>query len=132
MSDPSVAVVIEDDDDVRNLLEALFLQGGFAVHTASDGRNGVNAVRDKQPMVVILDIGLPDIDGLEVLRRIRQFSTAYVVVLTGRTEEADQLAALQGGADDFIPKPFRPQELRARISAMLRRARPEIAAGFGG
>lgn len=132
MSDPSVAVVIEDDDDVRNLLEAVFLQAGFAVHTASDGRNGVEAVREKRPMVVILDIGLPDIDGFEVLRRIRHFSSAYVVVLTGRIAEADQLAALQCGADDFIAKPFRPQELRARISAMLRRARPEIAAGFGG
>lgn len=129
MSDLGVAVVIEDDADMRNLLQAVLVQAGFEVHTASDGREGVEVVREKQANVVTLDIGLPDLDGFEVLRRIRQFSKAYVVMLTGRTEEPDLLTALRGGADDYITKPFRPLELRARISTMLRRQRQETSAG---
>lgn len=123
-----VAVVIEDDADVRNLLEGVLSQAGFEVHTAADGRAGVEVVRDKHANVVTLDIGLPDIDGLEVLRRIRHFSNAYVVMLTGRTEEPDLLSALNAGADDYIAKPFRPRELRARVAAMMRRPRHEVTA----
>lgn len=125
MDDLGVAVVIEDDADVRNLLEGVLSQAGFEVHTAVDGRAGVEVVRAKQANVVTLDIGLPDIDGFEVLRRIRNFSNAYVVMLTGRTEEPDLLSALNAGADDYIAKPFRPRELRARVSAMMRRPRHE-------
>ncbi|UUL77612.1 response regulator transcription factor [Pseudarthrobacter sp. Fe7] len=127
MDDLGVAVVIEDDADVRNLLEGVLTQAGFEVHTAVDGRAGVEVVRSKQANVVTLDIGLPDIDGFEVLRRIRNFSNAYVVMLTGRTEEPDLLSALNAGADDYIAKPFRPRELRARVAAMMRRPRHEIA-----
>jgi two-component system, OmpR family, response regulator len=123
MSDLGVAVVIEDDADMRNLLEAVLLQAGFEVHTAATGRAGVEVVRDKRADIVTLDVGLPDIDGFEVLRRIREFSNAYVVMLTGRTLEPDLLTALHAGADDYITKPFRPLELRARISAMMRRPR---------
>lgn len=126
MDDLGVAVVIEDDADVRNLLEGVLSQAGFEVHTAVDGRAGVEVVRSKQANVVTLDIGLPDIDGFEVLRRIRNFSNAYVVMLTGRTEEPDLLSALNAGADDYIAKPFRPRELRARVAAMMRRPRHEV------
>ncbi|MGN7147768.1 response regulator transcription factor [Arthrobacter sp. SAFR-179] len=125
MDDLGVAVVIEDDDDVRNLLEGVLTQAGFEVHTAVDGRAGVEVVRSRQANVVTLDIGLPDIDGFEVLRRIRNFSNAYVVMLTGRTDEPDLLSALNAGADDYIAKPFRPRELRARVAAMMRRPRHE-------
>jgi len=125
MDDLGVAVVIEDDADIRNLLEGVLSQAGFEVHTAVGGREGVEVVRDKQANVVTLDIGLPDIDGFEVLRRIRYFSDAYVVMLTGRTEEPDLLSALNAGADDYIAKPFRPRELRARLAAMMRRPRHE-------
>ncbi|WP_454699048.1 response regulator transcription factor [Arthrobacter humicola] len=123
MSDLGVAVVVEDDKDIRNLLESVFLQAGFEVHTASDGREGVELVRHQQANIVTLDVGLPDIDGYEVLRRIRQFSDAYVVMLTGRSEEPDMLTGLHSGADDYITKPFRPLELRARVAAMMRRPR---------
>lgn len=126
MDDLGVAVVIEDDVDIRNLLEGVLTQAGFEVHTAVDGREGVEVVRHKQASVVTLDIGLPDIDGFEVLRRIRYFSDAYVVMLTGRTEEPDLLSALNAGADDYIAKPFRPRELRARLAAMMRRPRHEV------
>ena len=126
MEDLGVAVVIEDDADVRNLLEGILRQAGFEVHTAVDGREGVEVVRHNNAQVVTLDIGLPDIDGFEVLRRIRNFSDAYVVMLTGRTDEPDLLSALNAGADDYIAKPFRPRELRARVAAMLRRPRHEM------
>ncbi|WP_314191721.1 response regulator transcription factor [uncultured Arthrobacter sp.] len=127
MGDLGVAVVIEDDVDVRNLLDAVLQQAGFEVHSAGTGRDGVDVARQRQANVITLDVGLPDIDGFEVLRRIRQFSDAYVVMLTGRDEELDTITALQGGADDYIVKPFRPRELRARISAMMRR--PRVVAG---
>ena len=126
MSDLGVAVVVEDDKDLRNLLEAVFQQAGFEVHAAADGREGVELVRHQQANVVTLDVGLPDIDGYEVLRRIRQFSDAYVVMVTGRTDEPDLLTALHSGADDYITKPFRPLELRARVAAMMRRPRNNI------
>lgn len=125
MIDSDVAVVIEDDADMRNLLAAALLQSGFEVHIASGGRQGLEVVHDQRADVVILDVGLPDIDGFEVLRRIRQFSNAYVVMVTGRTEEPDLLTALHAGADDYITKPFRLREMRARIAAMMRRPRQQ-------
>ncbi|AUZ35680.1 DNA-binding response regulator [Arthrobacter sp. PGP41] len=129
MSDVGVAVVVEDDADMRNLLEGVLVQAGFEVHAAADGRAGVEVVRDRQPCLVTLDVGMPDIDGFEVLRRIRRFSDAYILMLTGRTAESDVLTALQAGADDYITKPFRPREVRARIAAMLRRPRFQRSAG---
>ncbi|AUZ87723.1 response regulator transcription factor [Arthrobacter sp. TmT3-37] len=123
MSDPGVAVVIEDDADVRNLVAAVLKQSGFTVHLAPNGRTGVDLVRTHDATVVTVDVGLPDIDGYEVLRRIRSSSNCYVVMLTSRGDELDTLTALQSGADDYLTKPFRPRELRARIAAMLRRPR---------
>jgi len=121
--DRRVAVVVEDDDDIRELMAALLGQSGFIVHQAETGAAGVDAVRAHAPVVVTVDLGLPDFDGYEVTRRVRQFSDAYVVMLTARTEEIDTLLGLEAGADDYITKPFRPRELRARIEAMLRRPR---------
>lgn len=129
MTDLGVAVVVEDDVDVRNLVEAVLSQAGFEVHSAGEGREGVDAVRRLEANVVTLDVGLPDIDGFEVLRRIRQFSDAYVVMLTARTDELDTLTALHTGADDFMTKPFRPRELRARVAAMMRRPRQDTMSG---
>lgn len=123
MADPGIAVVIEDDLDVRNLLSTVLTQSGFTVQAAADGRSGVEAVKEHNPTLVTLDVGLPDIDGYEVLRRIRGFSDCYVIMLTAHDEEIDTLTALQAGADDYVTKPFRPRELRARIAAMLRRPR---------
>ncbi|MEV8150683.1 response regulator transcription factor [Arthrobacter sp. NPDC080073] len=125
MSEPGVAVVIEDDDDVRNLVDAILKEAGFVVHSAATGREGVEVVRDHHASVVTLDVGLPDMDGHEVLRRIRQFSDAYVVMLTARRDEPDTLTAFLTGADDYVKKPFLPRELRARVTAMMRRPRTE-------
>lgn len=120
-----VAVIIEDDKDIRDLLFAVLQQSGFEVFTSPTGTEGVEAVRQHKPAVVTLDLGLPDIDGFEVIRQLRLFSDAYIVMLTARAEELDTLMGLEAGADDYITKPFRPRELRARISAMLRRPRGE-------
>ena len=127
METQRVAVIIEDDKDIRDLLHAVLQQSGFEVHASPTGLEGVEAVRRHNPAVVTLDLGLPDIDGFEVIRQLRLFSDAYIVMLTARAEELDTLMGLEAGADDYITKPFRPRELRARISAMMRRPRKDTA-----
>ncbi|MBD7996062.1 response regulator transcription factor [Arthrobacter sp. Sa2CUA1] len=128
MDTQRVAVIIEDDKDIRDLLHAVLQQSGFEVHASPTGTEGVEAVRSHNPAVVTLDLGLPDIDGFEVIRQLRLFSDAYIVMLTARAEELDTLMGLEAGADDYITKPFRPRELRARISAMMRRPRKDTDA----
>lgn len=121
MGERGVAVVIEDDDVTRTSLTALLQQSGFAVHARSSGRDGVEAVRKHQPRLVIVDLALADFDGVEASRRIRLFSDAYLIILAAGADEADAVMGLTAGADDYMPKPFRPGELRARIAALLRR-----------
>ena len=120
------AVVIEDDADVRNLLSAILNEAGFVCVPAATGVEGINAVREHQPILTTLDVSLPGIDGFEVARRIRSFSNTYVIMLSARDEEIDTLMGLDAGADDYLTKPFRPRELRARIEAMLRRYRTNL------
>ncbi len=121
--DEDIAVVIEDGEDIRELLAQVLTQGGFRVHTAADGATGVDLVREHDPIVVTVDVNMPGIDGFETARQIRSISTAYLVMITARGDEIDTLVGLQTGADDYIVKPFRPRELRARIEAMMRRPR---------
>jgi DNA-binding response OmpR family regulator len=116
-----VAVVIEDDADIRNLLEAILAQAGFTCYTAGAGLEGIAAIRQYDPILTTLDISLPGIDGFEVTRQIRSFSNTYIIAISARTEEIDTLMGLDAGADDYLTKPFRPRELRARVEAMLRR-----------
>jgi DNA-binding response OmpR family regulator len=123
MSDARVGLVIEDDHDIRELVRTVLTQAGFEVTVASSGAEGVLVAKTLNPDVITLDLGLPDIDGFEVSRQIREFSDAYIVMLTARTEELDTLIGLESGADDYLTKPFRPRELRARIAAMMRRPR---------
>ncbi|HYP44112.1 MAG TPA: response regulator transcription factor [Propionibacteriaceae bacterium] len=118
---PRLAVVIEDDADIRNLLEAILGQAGFTCVTTDSGTTGIEAVREHQPILTTLDVSLPGIDGFEVARRIRAFSGTYIIMLSARDEEIDTLMGLDAGADDYLTKPFRPRELRARVEAMLRR-----------
>jgi two-component system OmpR family response regulator len=118
-----VAVIIEDDDDIRHLLDTVLTQAGFQVIATSNGQDGIDAVRRYAPVVTTLDVNMPGMDGFEAARRIRAFSTTYIVMLTALSEEIDTLQGLDAGADDYINKPFRPRELRARIEAMLRRPR---------
>ena len=118
-----VALIVEDDTDVSKLLEVVLTPAGFETHSVTSGNEAVELARTINPVIVTLDISLPDIDGFEVARRIRTFSNAYIVMLTARAGEIDALQGLDAGADDYITKPFRPRELRARIEAMLRRPR---------
>lgn len=122
MEERGIAVVVEDDDDIRDSLTEVLQQSGFAVHSTSTGAAGVEAVRQHNPTVVTVALGLPDFDGIEASRRIRTFSDAYVIII-GRLDEADALLSFEAGADDYLTTPFRPRELRARIAAMLRRPR---------
>ncbi|HEX8971534.1 response regulator transcription factor [Oryzihumus sp.] len=122
------AVVIEDDEDIRALVQAVLEQRGLQVISASSGAEGLELVRRRQPVLVTLDLGLPDIDGFEVCRRIRSISDAYVIMLSARADEVDQLVGLEIGADDYITKPFSPRDLRARVGAMLRRPRGGVPA----
>jgi two-component system OmpR family response regulator len=123
LPDSQVAVVIEDDPDIRSLIADVLDQAGFTVHPAGSGIEGLELVRDHQPIVTTLDVSLPGMDGFETARRIRAMSSTYIVMLTARADEIDTLQGLQSGADDYVTKPFRPRELRARIEAMLRRPR---------
>ncbi|MDJ0457374.1 response regulator transcription factor [Pseudarthrobacter phenanthrenivorans] len=123
MSEARVGLVIEDDHDIRELVRTVLTQAGFDVSVASGGAEGVLMAKSLNPDVITLDLGLPDIDGFEVSRQIREFSDAYIVMLTARTEELDTLIGLESGADDYLTKPFRPRELRARVAAMMRRPR---------
>ncbi|WP_244284148.1 response regulator transcription factor [Agromyces badenianii] len=122
-----VAVIIEDDGDIRRLLEEVLEQGGFETHSAGNGVDGVEKVRRYRPTLTTLDVSMPGIDGFEAAKRIRAFSDTYLIMLTARSDEIDTLMGLQSGADDYIAKPFRPRELRARIDAMLRRPRLAVA-----
>lgn len=131
MGDARVGLVIEDDHDIRELVRVVLTQAGFDVIATSTGAEGVLAAKNSDPAVITLDLGLPDIDGFEVARQIRQFSDAYIVMLTARAEELDTLIGLESGADDYLTKPFRPRELRARVAAMMRRPRSTPEPGNG-
>jgi DNA-binding response OmpR family regulator len=126
------AVVIEDDVDTRELIDLVLTQSGFTVVTAEDGRAGIEAVRKHQPMLTTLDVQMPGMDGFAVAKRLREFSLTYLIMLTSMASEIDIIQGFEAGADDYLVKPFRPRELRARADAMLRRMRlgtPAEAAG---
>ena len=116
-------LVVEDSPEFRAVLIPLLKQEGFRVEEASDGEAGVEIARSLEPTVVVLDLNLPKLDGVEVCRQIRTFSDAYVIMLTAKADEVDKLIGLSVGADDYMTKPFSPRELVARIRAMLRRPR---------
>ncbi|MFJ6416655.1 response regulator transcription factor [Paeniglutamicibacter sp. NPDC091659] len=128
MNDHRVAVVIEDDEDIRGLLEAVLLQSGFDVHATDSGVKGVELVESRRPDLVTLDLGLPDIDGFETARRIRTISDAHIVMLTARSDEIDTILGLESGADEYVTKPFKPRELRARVDAIMRRRNSQAQA----
>jgi DNA-binding response OmpR family regulator len=117
------ALVVDDAPEFRELVGSVLRREGFRVEKAADGAGALAIARGWDPDVVVLDIGLPGLDGVEVCRRLRTFSDAYVVMVTGRQEEIDKLIGLSVGADDYVTKPFSTRELVARIRAMLRRPR---------
>ncbi len=120
-------LVIDDEPSIVNLITAYLKPEGYEIHTAMDGTSGLKAARAFKPDLVILDIMLPGMDGLELLSRLRRESEVYVILLTAKTEETDKIVGLSVGADDYVTKPFSPRELTARVKAALRR----IQAGAG-
>lgn len=116
-------VVVDDEAPIRELVRSYLVRDGMEVFTADDGPSALDAVRQLTPDVVVLDLMLPGIDGVEVCRQLRIFSDAYVVMLTARGEEVDRIVGLSIGADDYVVKPFSPRELVARVRALLRRPR---------
>ncbi len=115
-------LVVDDEPNIADLVELYLRRDGYRVVKAGNGEDGLRAVEDHRPRLVVLDVGLPDIDGLEVCRRLRATSTMPVIFLTARDTEVDRVLGLELGADDYVTKPFSPAELVARVKAVLRRA----------
>ena len=119
--DRGTVLVVDDEPNIADLIELYLAREGYRVVKAGDGEAGLRAVAEHRPRLVVLDVGLPDIDGLEVCRRLRQNSTIPVIFLTARDSEVDRVLGLELGADDYVTKPFSPAELVARVKAVLRR-----------
>jgi len=122
-------LVIDDEPSIVNLITAYLKPEGYEVLTAMDGPSGLKSARAFKPDLIILDIMLPGIDGIELLSRLRRESEVYVILLTARTEETDKIVGLSVGADDYVTKPFSPRELTARVKAAMRRI--QTGAGSG-
>ncbi len=120
-------LVVDDEPAIRELVSLYLTQGGFKVATAGAGEEGLQLARQQRPSLVVLDIMLPGMDGLEVLRQLRKLSDVPVLMLTARGDDVDRIVGLEVGADDYLPKPFNPRELVARVRAVLRRAQAGTA-----
>ena len=118
-------LVVDDEPKIVKTVRAYLESGGYRVVTAGDGRAALTLFRHEKPGLVILDLGLPALDGLDVARTLRRESNIPIIMLTARVEEADRLVGLELGADDYVTKPFSPRELVARVRAVLRRAGPD-------
>lgn len=123
MAGPVRVLVVDDERPLVGVITSYLEREGFEVVQAFDGLTAIERARDDDPALVLLDLMLPGVDGIEVCRQIRQFTDAYVIILTAREEEIDKIVGLSVGADDYLVKPFSPRELIARIRAMLRRPR---------
>jgi two-component system, OmpR family, alkaline phosphatase synthesis response regulator PhoP len=122
-------LVIDDEPSIINLVSAYLKPEGYEVYTATDGNAGLKAAHVFKPDLIILDLMLPGIDGIELLTRLRRESDVYVIMLTARTDETDKIIGLSVGADDYVTKPFSPRELVARIKSALRRIKAGTGAG---
>jgi len=122
MSEPPKILLIEDEAEIRHFLRVALLGHDFRLVEAATGREGVLRAADQQPDLVILDLGLPDIDGMEVIRQVRQWSQVPIVILSARGQEHEKVEALDAGADDYLTKPFSVGELLARLRVALRHA----------
>ncbi len=118
-------LVVEDESSIASFVSLYLKNAGYAVRTASNGTEGLALAASENPALIVLDLMLPDIDGIEVCKRIRQDSDVPILMLTARDEDVDKIIGLEVGADDYLTKPFNPRELVARIRSILRRAAPE-------
>ena len=124
-------LVIDDEPSVLSVVSAYLKTEGYEVYTAEDGNTGLKAAHAFKPDLIILDLMLPGMDGIELLSRLRRESDVYVIMLTARSDETDKIVGLSVGADDYVTKPFSPRELVARIKAALRRLKTGQGAGLG-
>jgi two-component system KDP operon response regulator KdpE len=120
-----VALIIDDEVQIRRLLRVVLEGEDYQVHEAETGQQGLMEIASRRPAIVLLDLGLPDLGGLEVLKRLREWSEAPVLVLSVRDDEQGKVAALDAGAEDYVTKPFSTPELLARLRAAQRKIRPE-------
>ena len=120
-------LVVDDDPHLREVLTYALSRQGWAVTEAADGAQALAIVQRQAPDLLVLDVVMPELDGIETCRRIRTFSSVPIVFLSSRDEELDRILGLEMGGDDYLTKPFSPRELCSRIKAVLRRARPEVA-----
>jgi two-component system KDP operon response regulator KdpE len=133
MSDPmSSVVIIEDDAQIRRFLRTALGAQGFRIHEAASGQQGLVETATRKPDILILDLGLPDIDGVQVVRELRAWTTLPIIVLSARSQEDDKIAALDAGADDYLTKPFGVGELIARIRVALRHRSAGVKDGADG
>jgi two-component system KDP operon response regulator KdpE len=123
----TVALVIDDEPQIRRLLRVTLEANGYEVFDAATGQDGIVQAAQRRPEIILLDLGLPDMDGVEVLKRIREWTRVPVIILSVRDREHDKIAALDAGADDFVTKPFSSGELLARLRTALRRSQPQSA-----
>ena len=121
---PSI-LVVEDEGSIASFVSLYLKNAGYTVRTASTGSEALSQVAAQMPGLIVLDLMLPDIDGIEVCKRIRQSSDVPILMLTARDEDVDKIIGLEVGADDYLTKPFNPRELVARVKSILRRATPE-------
>jgi len=118
-------LIVDDEENILNLVRAYLEAENYTVHSAKDGPGGLAAFRRYQPDLIVLDVMLPGMDGLEVLQHIRRESSVYVLLLTAKSEETDRIIGLTVGADDYLTKPFSPRELVARVKVILKRGRSD-------
>ena len=122
-------LICDDDTQLLRALRINLTARGYTVLTAADGRTALHAAAERHPDVVVLDLGLPDLDGTDVITELRTFTRAPIIVLSARTDSTDKVQALDRGADDYVTKPFGVEELMARLRAAVRRATATVAAG---
>jgi DNA-binding response OmpR family regulator len=121
---PQTVLVVEDEASIASFVSLYLKNAGYGVRTASTGTEALSAAASDSPALIVLDLMLPDIDGIEVCKRIRQRSDVPILMLTARDEDVDKIIGLEVGADDYLTKPFNPRELVARVKSVLRRAAP--------
>jgi two-component system KDP operon response regulator KdpE len=120
-----VALIVDDEPQIRRLLRVVLEGENYQVQEAENGQQGLTEIANRRPAIILLDLGLPDMEGLDVLKRLREWSEAPVLVLSVRDDEQSKVAALDSGAEDYVTKPFSTAELLARLRAAQRKTRPE-------
>jgi DNA-binding response OmpR family regulator len=125
VSQPSTILVVEDEASIASFVALYLKNAGYAVRAVATGGAALNHVAAEMPSMIILDLNLPDMDGIEICRRIRKSSDVPILMLTARDEDVDKIIGLEVGADDYLTKPFNPRELVARVKSVLRRSTPE-------